>query len=368
MKNILYVHSGDNWIAGSEKVFLSLFEQIDRRRFTPYLICDQPLMQAEAEKRGVPAIMMKFHYFLQDYHYKEINPIPFIRDIGKIARLAKGWNIDLIHATNGGPSQLCYFAAKKVGIPWVCHVQTLFLKRSRVMGMISLADRIICISDAVAKDYRNSKNLDRVQVLYNGIFEPSLPKVSKKSIKRELGFEESDLVIGTVAFLIPRKRVDIFIDMAEKLRSLPKLKFLIVGHGPLEKELKERVTQLKLEDRIKFVGHSDQVLRLMRGIDIFSLFSEKEPFGLVVLEALSQEVPVVASNIDGIREVVREGVDGYLVDPTDLYQIQSRVLELVKSATLRKKMGVLGRQHVQEDFSYQAFLKGIEQIYEEVIV
>jgi glycosyltransferase involved in cell wall biosynthesis len=230
-----------------------------------------------------------------------------------------------------------------------------------------LADRILCVSEAVANDYRTARNYNKVQVLYNGILEQSLLKVSKKSVKKELGFEASDLVIGTVSFLIPRKRVGILIELADLLRSFSKIKFLIVGKGPLEEELKNQVIQLKLEDKVKFIGHSNQVLRLMRGIDIFTLFSEKEPFGLVILEALSQEVPIVASNIDGIREAIREGMDGYLVDPTDLIQVRDRILELAKNGALRKRMGILGRQHLLADFSHEAFLKGIEQVYEEVL-
>lgn len=363
--NILYVHSGDDWIAGSERVFLSLFKSLDRKKVSPFLICDQPSMLNEARKLNVPAKQMPFHFFLQDYNYKDINPISFVRDIFKIYKYAKEWEIDLIHATNGGVSQLCYFVSKLLKIKWLCHVQTLFFKRSRIMGMIPQADQILAISEAVAKDYQNVH--DKVRLIYNGVNHLPARKVNKNQVKQELGFNEKDIVIGTVAFLIPRKGVDIFIELANDLKNVPNLKFLIVGKGPLENELKQKVADLKLADQIRFLGHVEDILSLMHGIDIFCLFSRKEPFGLVVIEALSQGVPVIASNIDGIREIFQEGQEGFLVDLKDRNLIKNKTLQLIENKELRDLMGVKGKALIEDKFDYEKRFNEIVAVYDELL-
>lgn len=363
--NILYVHSGDDWIAGSERVFLSLFKSLDRKKVSPFLICDQPTMLNEARKLNVPARQMPFHFFFQDYSYKDINPIPFVRDILKIYKCAKEWDIDLIHATNGGVSQLCYFVSKLMKIKWLCHVQTLFFKRSRIMGMIPQADQILAISEAVAKDYQKVKS--KVRLIYNGVNHLPARKVSQDQIKKELGFDEKDIVIGTVAFLIPRKGVDVFIELANELKEISNLKFLIVGEGPLENELKQKVADLKLTNQVKFLGYTEDVLSLMHGMDIFCLFSNKEPFGLVVIEALSQGVPVIASNIDGIREIFQEDQEGFLVDPKDLKTLKSKTLQLIENKELRELMGQQGKALVEDKFDYQKHFEKIVHVYDELL-
>jgi glycosyltransferase involved in cell wall biosynthesis len=126
----------------------------------------------------------------------------------------------------------------------------------------------------------------------------------------------------------------------------------IVGDGPDYARLLREAKRLEIRDRVFFFGYREDIVPFLELMDVFVLPSVgRESFGIALAEAMSMEIPVVASNIGGVGELVRDGQEGYLVEPGNALQLSTAVLDLLKDSELAVRFGVAGRARVQDHFS-----------------
>ena len=142
---------------------------------------------------------------------------------------------------------------------------------------------------------------------------------------------------------------------------------LIVGTGPLEQTLRAMAAELGLTDRVRFLGARDDVPALMKEADLFVHPSTREGFGLVVAEAHAAGLPVVATDVGGVREIVRDGVSGYLVAPGDADGMTKALSRLLADRELQSEMGSLGREWVQELYTVELCTRKYEELYAAVL-
>lgn len=164
--------------------------------------------------------------------------------------------------------------------------------------------------------------------------------------------------VGTVGRLQRWKRVELLLDAAARvLEREPEVRFLVVGGGDpavdpgYPEELRRRAEALGIAAAVTFTGHVDDAADRMSTLDVLAHTARQEPFGLVITEALVRGVPVVAPSEGGPAEIVRDGVDGLLVDPVDSDAVATAIRTLLRDPERRRRMGAAGRARVIERFT-----------------
>jgi sugar transferase (PEP-CTERM/EpsH1 system associated) len=188
---------------------------------------------------------------------------------------------------------------------------------------------------------------DRASVIYNGIdlsrFAPG---------RRERRSRDGELVIGCVGRLSEEKRHGvIFRAVAALIADHPRVRLFVVGDGPLRPVLEEEVERLDLEEHVAFLGLRSDVPELLGAMDVLVLASSTEGLPLVVIEAMASGLPIVATRVGGLPELVEEGRNGLLVPPDDPDALANALRSLLADETLRSRMGREGRRMAEERFS-----------------
>jgi glycosyltransferase involved in cell wall biosynthesis len=161
------------------------------------------------------------------------------------------------------------------------------------------------------------------------------------------GGEEGGFVVGTVSRLSPEKGVEFFVEATNEIaKVMPNARFWIVGDGPLRGELERRAG-----DAVHFLGARDDVPELLHAMDVFVMPSLEEAFGIAVVEAMACGLPVVATNVGGLPEVVADKNTGLLVPPRDAGALASAVVKLANDESLRRAFGERGRARAEERFA-----------------
>jgi glycosyltransferase involved in cell wall biosynthesis len=195
-----------------------------------------------------------------------------------------------------------------------------------------------------------------------GQFDPaSHPRAQRPSDAR--------LVVGTMSRLSPEKGLEYLLRATALLRDRgTDVDVVVAGEGPSRDELKALATALKLDERVTFPGevrHED-VPGVLAGLDIFAMPSTWEGFGVSALEASAMKLPVVASDIHGIPDVVIDGETGLLVPPADPAALADAIERLARDEGLRKRMGEAGRAYVAREYRWEDNARLMEALYDEM--
>lgn len=306
---------------------------------------------------GVPVIRIKSRpfpgqqRFLMPGAYKELY------------QLLKAGNYDIInsHGLDSPLGMAALIASRKLGIPSVVTNHSLvgdtplrlylYLAGKLLVGN---ADAVIAVSSAVEKDTKlmTKKPVYRI---FNGMeYEKSNPKVPLPFDKK------GKLVIVTIARMTKKKGVQNLVELAPSLLKKHKnLIFLIIGNGPLKKNLEKRVEKFGLPENFCFTGEMPRkiVLEYLEQADIFALPSNNEAFGISILEAISKNVPVVAMNHSGVSDIIMHGINGYLAN--NLSEFASCLQDLIEKPDLRTEFA----RKASEGLSNYDWNKIYEQTY-----
>ncbi|MGH7151860.1 MAG: glycosyltransferase, partial [Planctomycetota bacterium] len=189
-------------------------------------------------------------------------------------------------------------------------------------------------------------------------------------VRREFSIPTEAPVAVTVARLDPMKGHGVLLEAAAQVvRTLPETRFLLVGGGPIEPELRAQARGLGLGRSVIFAGMRSDVPDLLRAADVFVLPSldDREGFGIALLEAMACGLPIVASRAGGIPEAVPDGSAGTLVPPRDPVSLASAILLLLGDPVRRRALGAEGRRLVEGRFSMGAFVRRTEEFYEDCV-
>jgi glycosyltransferase involved in cell wall biosynthesis len=235
-----------------------------------------------------------------------------------------------------------------------------FLSRFRAM---------IAVSQAVCRGLAASQIMepDRVVTIPNGIAWDGSPG-AYVDLRRARGVGPDVPVVGFVGRLCPGKGVETLLRATAGLKQRwPDFQLFILGDGPgvtdYVKSLRKLAVHLGLEAQAHFFGYVDNAAAACAAFDVQVVSSQAEPFGLVTLEAMAQRVPVVVTNSGGSPEIVRDGVEGFLVPPGDPDVLTRRLDCLLDSPGLRREMGRRGRERVRRRFTLDHMLDATEALY-----
>lgn len=353
---------------GAENLLLVLARNIDRTRFNLSFYC--------LRRGGYIADSLKEEGFkvvcLDNYRMRH-----FYKKIRDIVRLINTECPDIVQTHLIEANLLGRMCALFSRAPVVCKTEHAFLSRlwvnptlkqraylfiDRILDKFS--DCIIYVSDAQRRIINRGKyDPLRHIVIHNACDERrfSIDK-PRESTRRLYGFSSKDIVIGTVGRLVPHKGHDYLFKAVKKVRKqYDRVKIIVVGNGPEEERLKKSVKALGID--VLFLSERKDVPELMKAMDIFVQPSFWEPFGITIAEAMSSGLPVVATNVGGIPEVVLDGETGILVEPKDSDAIVDALLRLIENPDLAQKMGERGRDVALSKFSGQRYAKDMERLY-----
>lgn len=211
---------------------------------------------------------------------------------------------------------------------------------------------------------------ESIHVLHNGIdlsrFTKNTPSNSAAG-RSELSFAADDLVVGTVGSLSPVKNHAMLIKaMSTAIRSVPKLRLLIVGEGPLRQTLEKQVLDADLQSSVRFTGQRENVVDLMGCMDMYVCSSTSEATSNAMLEAMASGLPIVTTDVGDHAEHVRDNVEGFVVPSGDPKVLSDRLILLGRSGQRRRELATATRQRAQE-FDFNRTIKAYEDYYADAL-
>ncbi|AJO58675.1 N-acetyl-alpha-D-glucosaminyl L-malate synthase BshA [Bacillus subtilis] len=293
----------------------------------------------------------------------------------KIAEVAERENLDIIHAHYALPHAVCAYLAKQMLKRNIGIVTTLHGTDITVLGYdpslkdlirfaIESSDRVTAVSSALAAEtYDLIKPEKKIETIYNFIDERVYLKKNTAAIKEKHGILPDEKVVIHVSNFRKVKRVQDVIRVFRNIAGKTKAKLLLVGDGPEKSTACELIRKYGLEDQVLMLGNQDRVEELYSISDLKLLLSEKESFGLVLLEAMACGVPCIGTNIGGIPEVIKNNVSGFLVDVGDVAAATARAMSILEDEQLSNRFTKAAIEMLENEFSSKKIVSQYEQIY-----
>jgi glycosyltransferase involved in cell wall biosynthesis len=231
-------------------------------------------------------------------------------------------------------------------------------------------ERVVCVSEDLHRAARAcGVPHDRCILLENAIRADEFTRrQAAEGAKARLGLPAGRMVVGAVGRLSAEKGFDLLIRVVERLlRDGIDLELWIVGEGSEEARLRALVAELGLGERIKLLGYRPETIPLYEAMDVFALSSLREGLPNVVLEAMAMEVPVVATRIAGVPNLIRHEQNGLLVEPGDAEGLAQALGRLLGDERLRGRLRRAGRTTIEAGYSFEARMARLRDIYDRLL-
>lgn len=228
---------------------------------------------------------------------------------------------------------------------------------------IRLANVTIAVSEKTKRDIEDLAKGKKIKVIYNGISRFNLLDgfASQQKIGQNV---EEEIWIGSISELHQNKGVDILIKSFSQVASdYPDVALVVIGGGEEKENLKKLVSKLGLQDRVHLLGFVDNARQYLQAFDVFTLTSRTEAFPYALLEAGLAGLPVIASNVGGIPEVITDGQSGLLTEPGDTEAISKAMESILGNPEKRDKLGKNLKQKVETDFSLEQMFNKTFSLY-----
>lgn len=285
-----------------------------------------------------------------------------------MARLFRGERVDIVNTHSGKDTWVASMAAKIAGVPLLLRTRHISLPvRRRPWNLVWYwPDGYITTGEPIREHLiHEGVPADRVVSIPTGVDGDRFsPAVSGDPIRRELEWTPGRRVISMIGVLRASKRLDLFLDVAAEIsRTDRSLAFLIVGEGPKEPEIREKIRDLRLEDVVFLLGQRADIPEILAATDVVVTTSVKEGLPQVILQALAMERPVVASRVGAIPEVVVHEETGLLCPAADVGAFVAAVRRFLSDPALGRRLGEAGRRLVLENHSVSVMGDKTEAFY-----
>lgn len=359
---------------GAEKVVLSLIEHINNDQFDLVpIIFTVPGFTDNIFFRHLDRAEKKYYkIYVNNYKIKYLNPVV---NIFETYRLLKKNKFDLIHTHGYRADVLGIFLARLMGLPAIstCHgfisndlQLTLYNRLDRFI--LRFARKIIVVSQTIKSHLIKSgikeANVTMIQNAVNGSYPVESFAQNRKEKRGYCGMTEDDFVVGYVGRLSEEKRVMHLVEAISMLNTfgLP-TKLLIIGEGPQRKELADRVKKANIEENVFFTGFQNDIECWLPAMDVFTLPSLTEGTPMSLLEAMACGIPVVASAVGGVPQVIESGENGILVSPGNPQDIKDAIFLLYSNEELRNNFSKEEQKKIKLKYNIEDWTRKIEAEY-----
>lgn len=355
-------------IGGGETHVLDLVSNLSDEFYSEVLAFTPGEMVNVLEERGV-----KCHVI----HTEK----PFdLRVWRKVKQLISENGYEVVHAHGTRACSNSFWSTNKLGLPllytihgWSFHKDQSNMVRSirerSEKYLVNKTDVNISVSQSNNKDGIERIGMPNSVVVNNGVntdkFNPYNPSILKR---KEFNLPEGKTIVGMLARLTIQKDPVTFVKAAAEVCQMNQdAHFLIVGGGELEEECKSLATELKIDDQISFHGFRTDVPEILKLIDIYCLPSLWEGLPIGILEAMAMEKAIVATPVDGTKEVIFHGESGLLFPEYDYKAMANCILQLIKEPDLRMRLGMNARSMINNSFGVRRMADELGILYKKVI-
>jgi glycosyltransferase involved in cell wall biosynthesis len=360
--------------AGAEQFVVNMLRYHDRSRYFPVCICSRaPLgshLEAAVEQMGVPL------YFLEVTEKR----LHWVQD-PKLDALFKKYRPTIVHTHLGG---IVYAFVLTMKYRTPVRVHTLHSVAAHEMGMgpsrrvrlLAFRFRVgsfvpVAIAEEVARTFETLYNYPNPILIPNGVsidaFSPD--REVRQRVRRELEVEPQTLVFVHVGRFAAVKNHEMLVAAFAQLvgqQPLP-TELWLVGDGELREAVQHQVRALGIESRVRFLGVRSDIPDLLRAADVFVFPSRWEGNPLSVMEAMATGLPVIATAVGGVPELVEDGVSGILIPNEDRDALVAAMQRMVEQPDLRVQMGQAARCRAVERFDIRQTVRAYEALYEEIL-
>ncbi len=314
---------------------------------------------------------------------RKINPIQDIQAFFSVLRLIKREKPSIVHTHTSKAGFLGRWAAKLVGVPFIVHTPhghvfyghfgaravKIFFLIEKITNLIT--DRIIALTEGERKDYIDFSvsSSEKITTIHSGVeIERYLTShVNIEEKKRSLGLIPKGQVVGTIGWLLPVKGPILLLKAMESVwQNRSDVELVFVGKGELKSDLTTQAIEMGVLDRVKFLGWRNDIHEILPVFDLFVLPSLNEGMGRVIVEAMASGKPVVASNVGGIPDLIKDKENGLLVKPGDEEALANAVLALLNDPEKARRMGKRGRDRCH-NFGLDVMLQKIDVLYQDLL-
>lgn len=364
-------------VGGLEKVVLSLLRGLDRQSFDLHLICldgegrmfeDQPL---------APERTLVLRKAPRNLGAVSIDP----GALWQMRRWLMERDIRLLHAHNLAPLAYAGLMARATWSPGRCRPRVVYSEHNQMYSAsprtlarfrqyLRLADHVVAVSHDLARKLVAAPLSARapVDVIYNGIDGQRFRSMSGDAVRRELGLEGDEPLIGTGVVLSRQKAIGNLVLAAQQvLQQLPKARFAVAGEGPLRAELETQAGELGLADRFRFLGYRSDMHQVIAALDVYVLPSLWEGLPLALLEAMAMNKLIVCTRVGGNPEIVADGVNGLVVEPGNVDALAAAIVRALHDRALQRSAASHNRATFERQFSEPAMVAAHERLYRQLL-
>ncbi len=359
---VLYVV--DKMVCGGGPIVCQ--QLVQSLRQTPYEPCVVTLfgkgkIGEELAAAGVPLLSLDMR---RPFHLRQI-----FGQVPRIVSFARSHRVVLVHAHLTASGLYGGLAARALGIPGVftMHGQwpQSWLWRVVLTLIGKLFNALVAVSRATAEQMRPLVQVVPRHLLhiYNGIDTDYWQACSRMA--RAVGSE--GISIAMVAnYFAEKDHVTLVAAFGMFRKKYPDSRLVLVGEGEGRPAVEQMVADAGLEG-VVFLGEETDIRAVLQDADIFALATLSEGFGLAAIEAMAMELPVVASGVGGLREIITSGTDGVLVPPRDPLALCAALERIAADENLRRRLGVAARRRVESSFSLRAMIGAYHHLYGELV-
>ena len=360
--------AGSSAYGGGERYLELLCDRLDRARYRALLICPEPgPFVGRMKERGV------------ETHLVHLAPLFNPLALWRLTRLLARERVTILQTHGARANFYGRIAGRLAGVPVIVSTVHNSLKDYEVTPLkrwlytfllrltLPLVHRIICVSDATRWDLIDecSAASAKTQTVYNGVDPSAFPsQPNRQKFRQELGMTQGPVLV-TIGRLTEQKGHRYLLRaFPDLLNTWPQLCCVFVGEGELQDALHRMAIDLGVERACRFVGGREDIVDILAAADLFVLPSLSEGFPFVVLEALAMGLPVVASRVNGVPELIEDHKTGLLVSPRDPQSLAKAIRKVLSDPTVASRMGAEGRAVVQERFTVDRMVANTTAIFD----
>jgi glycosyltransferase involved in cell wall biosynthesis len=349
---------------GVKRLFAWMIPRFDKSRYDVSLVS---LRKKDLSEETLDALGVDITYL----HRGKFDPATYF-DLLKVVDRKK---IDVLHLHGYGATTFGRLVGRARKLPVVLHehanlTDTPWFQKVADRMLAPHTDIAIAVSESTAEFVRGARQMpaDRTRVVYLGAPLDEFARVrsadERAEIRRELGIRPEEIVMGTVTRLHDSKGNDYLVDAARMVvAERPHAKFFLFGEGPLREPLEQQAARLGLRDRFIFGGFVKDVARVLGGFDISVFPSLWEGTPLTVFETMAAGKPIVATDADGLLDVLTDEHDALIVPKRNASALAKKIVRLIDSAAERERLAANARATSQE-YDIAAFVRKMERLYD----
>lgn len=342
---------------GVDRYIRMLLKYLDKEKFENILVCSQDFH--EEDYKG---LLDSFEQIEMTRAIRRTD----LKAIKEVRALIKKYNPDIVYAHSSKAGAIARVA--DIGIKnccvynphgWAFNMRYSAKKKAMYTAIEKIAapfcDKIICISEAEKQSALDKKicREEKLQVIFNGVDIEAYENGVHGTVKRgDLNIPENAFVVGMVGRISPQKAPDVFVKMAKQVKEkVPNAHFIIVGNGDQESDIRKYAADNGFSDSLHITGWVDNPMSYVELFDVACLLSRWEGFGLALPEYMMAGKPIVASRVDAIPNIIKDGENGLLVEVDDAAGASKAVLRIYKEKDLKEKIIAQGLEDVHNRFN-----------------